>query len=144
MGFFFNTGSVRFSSVAENVAFPLRRHTRMTDAEIQPACVKDSRKSGWKTMDKMPLELSGGMRKRVGLARALALKPSVLLVDEPSSGLDPITTLEIDNLLMKLKAANQTTMVVVTHNVPAHQDRRQARRAARRTHRHAGEGGRVG
>jgi len=70
-------------------------------------------------LDKMPLDLSGGMRKRVGLARALALKPSILLVDEPSSGLDPITTREIDKLLMDLKALHKTTMVVVTHNVPS-------------------------
>jgi phospholipid/cholesterol/gamma-HCH transport system ATP-binding protein len=67
----------------------------------------------------MPLDLSGGMRKRVGLARALALKPSILLVDEPSSGLDPITTREIDKLLMELKSSSKTTMVVVTHNVPS-------------------------
>ena len=67
----------------------------------------------------MPLDLSGGMRKRVGLARALALKPSILLVDEPSSGLDPITTREIDKLLMDLKSSSKTTMVVVTHNVPS-------------------------
>ena len=70
-------------------------------------------------LDKMPLDLSGGMRKRVGLARALALKPSILLVDEPSSGLDPITTREIDKLLMDLKSSSKTTMVVVTHNVPS-------------------------
>ena len=70
-------------------------------------------------LDKMPLDLSGGMRKRVGLARALALKPSILLVDEPSSGLEPITTREIDQLLMDLKALHKTTMVVVTHNVPS-------------------------
>ena len=70
-------------------------------------------------LDKMPLDLSGGMRKRVGLARALALKPSILLVDEPSSGLDPITTREIDKLLIDLRSANKTTMVVVTHNVPS-------------------------
>jgi phospholipid/cholesterol/gamma-HCH transport system ATP-binding protein len=57
------------------------------------------------------------MRKRVGLARALALKPSILLVDEPSSGLDPITTREIDKLLMDLKAQSKTTLVVVTHNI---------------------------
>jgi phospholipid/cholesterol/gamma-HCH transport system ATP-binding protein len=70
-------------------------------------------------LDKMPLDLSGGMRKRVGLARALVLKPSILLVDEPSSGLDPITTREIDKLLMNLKASGKTTLVVVTHNVPS-------------------------
>ena len=70
-----------------------------------------------KDLDQMPLELSGGMRKRVGLARALALDPAILLVDEPSSGLDPITAQEIDTLLLSLKSAGNTTIVVVTHNM---------------------------
>jgi phospholipid/cholesterol/gamma-HCH transport system ATP-binding protein len=68
---------------------------------------------------KMPSEVSGGMRKRVGLARALALDPSILLVDEPSSGLDPVTSLEIDELLLGLKLRRGTTIVVVTHNIPS-------------------------
>ena len=121
MGFLFQYSALFDSlSVAENVAFPLRRHTQMGEDEIQANVRERLAEVGLENeLDKMPLELSGGMRKRAGLARALALKPSVLLVDEPSSGLDPITTLEIDNLLMELKAANQTTMVVVTHNVPS-------------------------
>jgi phospholipid/cholesterol/gamma-HCH transport system ATP-binding protein len=69
--------------------------------------------------NRMPSEVSGGMRKRVGLARALALEPSVLLVDEPSSGLDPITSGEIDDLLLQLKRERGTTIVVVTHNIPS-------------------------
>ena len=69
--------------------------------------------------EKMPADLSGGMRKRAGLARALALDPSILLVDEPSAGLDPMTSSEIDNLLLKLKSERDTTLVVVTHNIPS-------------------------
>jgi phospholipid/cholesterol/gamma-HCH transport system ATP-binding protein len=92
----------------------------MSEAEIADSVRKQLADVGLEgELEKMPLELSGGMRKRVGLARALALKPSILLVDEPSSGLDPITTLEIDKLLMDLKASSKTTMVVVTHNVPS-------------------------
>src|SRR5688572_33484807 len=66
----------------------------------------------------MPTDLSGGMRKRAGLARAMALDPAILLVDEPSAGLDPITSDEIDQLLVALKAKG-TTLVVVTHNIPS-------------------------
>ena len=121
MGFLFQYSALFDSlSVAENVAFPLRRHTRMSEAEIAGSVRERLVEVGLEgELDKMPLDLSGGMRKRVGLARALALKPSILLVDEPSSGLDPITTREIDKLLMDLKSSSKTTMVVVTHNVPS-------------------------
>jgi len=121
IGFLFQYSALFDSlSAAENVAFPLRRHTRMSEAEIADSVRQRLADVGLEgELDKMPLDLSGGMRKRVGLARALALKPSILLVDEPSSGLDPITTREIDKLLMDLKASSKTTMVVVTHNVPS-------------------------
>jgi phospholipid/cholesterol/gamma-HCH transport system ATP-binding protein len=121
IGFLFQYSALFDSlSVAENVAFPLRRHTRMSEAEIAGSVRERLADVGLEgELDKMPLDLSGGMRKRVGLARALALKPSILLVDEPSSGLDPITTREIDKLLMDLKSSSKTTMVVVTHNVPS-------------------------
>ena len=121
MGFLFQYSALFDSlSVAENVAFPLRRHKRMSEAEIAGSVHERLASVGLEgELDKMPLDLSGGMRKRVGLARALALKPSILLVDEPSSGLDPITTREIDKLLIDLKSASKTTMVVVTHNVPS-------------------------
>jgi phospholipid/cholesterol/gamma-HCH transport system ATP-binding protein len=69
--------------------------------------------------DKMPADVSGGMRKRVGLARALALDPPILLADEPSSGLDPVTSQEIDELLLTLKQSEESTMVIVTHNIPS-------------------------
>ena len=69
----------------------------------------------------MPAALSGGMRKRAGLARAMALDPPLLLVDEPSAGLDPITSDEIDELLLDLKKRGGTTLIVVTHNIPSAQ-----------------------
>ena len=121
IGFLFQYSALFDSlSVAENVAFPLRRHTRMSEASIADSVRERLAEVGLEgEQDKMPLDLSGGMRKRVGLARALALKPSILLVDEPSSGLDPITTKEIDKLLMDLKTQSKTTLVVVTHNVPS-------------------------
>jgi phospholipid/cholesterol/gamma-HCH transport system ATP-binding protein len=119
MGFLFQYSALFDSmSVAENVAFPLRRHTSMSEKEIQVAVRERLASVGLENdLDQMPLELSGGMRKRVGLARALALDPSILLVDEPSSGLDPVTTREIDTLLLDLKSAGNTTIVVVTHNM---------------------------
>ena len=121
MGFLFQYSALFDSlSVADNVAFPLRRHTRLPEKEIADSVRERLAAVGLESeLDKMPLDLSGGMRKRVGLARALALNPSILLVDEPSSGLDPITTREIDKLLIDLKSSNKTTIVVVTHNVPS-------------------------
>ncbi len=67
----------------------------------------------------MPADLSGGMRKRAGLARALALEPAILLADEPSAGLDPVTSGEIDELLVDLKERTGATLIVVTHNIPS-------------------------
>jgi phospholipid/cholesterol/gamma-HCH transport system ATP-binding protein len=119
IGFLFQYSALFDSlTVAENVAFPLRRHTQMPEAEIAERVRERLAAVGLEAeLERNPLELSGGMRKRVGLARALALEPSILLVDEPSSGLDPITTREIDNLLTDLKTSGKTTMVVVTHDV---------------------------
>jgi phospholipid/cholesterol/gamma-HCH transport system ATP-binding protein len=120
MGFLFQNAALFDSmSVRENVAFPLRRHTRLDDEAIFVRVREKLASVGLeRDIDKMPSELSGGMRKRVGLARALALDPSILLVDEPSAGLDPITTREIDELLVARKRAG-TTLVVVTHNIPS-------------------------
>jgi phospholipid/cholesterol/gamma-HCH transport system ATP-binding protein len=119
IGFLFQYSALFDSlSVADNVAFPLRRHTQMSKTEIAERVRERLAAVGLEgELESMPLDLSGGMRKRVGLARALALQPSILLVDEPSSGLDPITTREIDNLLTDLKTSGKTTMVVVTHDV---------------------------
>ena len=121
VGFLFQYSALFDSiSVGENVAFPLRRHTRMSGSEIQQRVGELLDQVGLEAhRHKMPSEVSGGMRKRVGLARALALDPTVLLVDEPSSGLDPVTSLEIDELLLSLKQQRGTTIVVVTHNIPS-------------------------
>jgi phospholipid/cholesterol/gamma-HCH transport system ATP-binding protein len=107
-------------SVGENVAFPLRRHTRMSESEIHDRAQHLlSQVSLGNEYDKMPADLSGGMRKRAGLARALALEPAIVLADEPSAGLDPVTAGEIDQLLVELNDRAGTTLVVVTHNIPS-------------------------
>jgi phospholipid/cholesterol/gamma-HCH transport system ATP-binding protein len=121
IGFLFQSGALFDSlSVGENVAFPLRRHTRMGEHEIHDRVIEKLGSVGLADdYGKMPAELSGGMRKRAGLARAMALDPAILLVDEPSAGLDPITSEEIDQLLLDLKAREGTTLIVVTHNIPS-------------------------
>jgi len=119
IGFLFQYSALFDSiSVGENVAFPLRRHTGFSVGEIRDKVDEKLKRVGLAgTYDKMPSEISGGMRKRVGLARALALGPPILLADEPSSGLDPVTSGEIDDLLLDLKHNEGTTMVIVTHNI---------------------------
>ncbi len=107
-------------SVGENVAFPLRRHTRAPDDEIRARAQDLLAQVGLeREYDKMPADLSGGMKKRAGLARALVLSPPIVLVDEPSAGLDPLTAGEIDALLVALNDRSKTTLIVVTHNIPS-------------------------
>jgi phospholipid/cholesterol/gamma-HCH transport system ATP-binding protein len=121
LGFLFQYAALFDSiTVFENVAFPLRRHTNLSETDIENI-VKDKLASVGleKHLNKMPDELSGGMKKRVGLARALAMEPSILLVDEPSAGLDPITSAEIDELILALKRERGVTVVMVTHNIPS-------------------------
>lgn len=102
------------------MAFPLRRNTGKTDPEIRDEAQNLLEKVGLgEEYDHLPSELSGGMRKRAGLARALAMEPSILLIDEPSAGLDPITSHEIDQLLIDIKTKNRATLIVVTHNIPS-------------------------
>jgi len=121
MGFLFQNAALFDSiSVGENVAFPMRRHTRLSDADIRSRARERLAAVGLDDdYEKMPGALSGGMRKRAGLARALALDPTILLVDEPSAGLDPITADEIDTLLLEMKQKRGVTLVVVTHNIPS-------------------------
>jgi len=120
MGFLFQNSALFDSmSVGDNVAFPMRRHTDWSDADIHERAQGKLAAVGLDNeFDKMPGDLSGGMKKRAGLARAMALDPAILLVDEPSAGLDPITAGEIDELLLKTKQGG-TTLVVVTHNIPS-------------------------
>ena len=120
MGFLFQNAALFDSmSVGDNVAFPMRRHTDWSDADIRERAQNKLADVGLeKDFDKMPGDLSGGMKKRAGLARAMALDPAILLVDEPNAGLDPITAGEIDELLVKTKQGG-TTLVVVTHNIPS-------------------------
>ena len=121
IGFLFQNAALFDSiSVGENVAFPLRRHSRLRDADIRARAQQLLERVGLeREYDKMPADLSGGMRKRAGLARALVLEPRILLADEPSAGLDPVTAGEIDALLVELKQRSNTTLVVVTHNIPS-------------------------
>ena len=120
MGFLFQNAALFDSmSVGDNVAFPMRRHTNWSNADIRERARNKLADVGLdKEFDKMPGDLSGGMKKRAGLARAMALDPAILLVDEPSAGLDPMTSHEIDELLVKTKQGG-TTLVVVTHNIPS-------------------------
>lgn len=120
MGFLFQNAALFDSiTVGENVAFPLRRHTDWPDSKIREVARARLADVGLENdYDKMPADLSGGMRKRAGLARAMALDPHILLVDEPSAGLDPITANEIDQLLVDLKRKG-ATLVVVTHDIPS-------------------------
>jgi len=121
IGFLFQNAALFDSiTVGENVAFPMRRHTKLSDREIKERATEKLAAVGLENeYDTMPAALSGGMRKRAGLARALALDPPIVLVDEPSAGLDPITAEEIDTLLLKLKERGGTTLIVVTHNIPS-------------------------
>ncbi len=121
IGFLFQNAALFDSiTVGENVAFPLRRHTELADDEIRARVGEKLAAVGLAhAVELMPAALSGGMRKRAGLARAMALDPAVLLVDEPSAGLDPVTSVEIDDLLVRVKEERGTTLIVVTHNIPS-------------------------
>ena len=119
MGFLFQSAALFDSfTLGDNLALPMRRFKSHPEEEIEQIVQKTLDDLGLGgDRQKMPVELSGGMRKRAGLARALVLEPSILLIDEPSSGLDRVTASEIDELFLKLKKENKTTMVIVTHDI---------------------------
>jgi phospholipid/cholesterol/gamma-HCH transport system ATP-binding protein len=120
MGFLFQHAALYDSlTVAENVAFPLRHHRRelsQSDRSDRVQHLLDE--VGLEgASNKMPSDISGGMQKRVGLARALALEPEILLLDEPTAGLDPISSREIDDLVLKLQREHKMASIVVTHDM---------------------------
>jgi len=106
-------------TVKENVAFGLRMHRRMRESEIQQrveVCLEEVELSG--TEATMPTDLSGGMRKRAALARAIALEPDYVLYDEPTTGLDPHTSTVVGDLILKLQEDLEITSIIVTHDIP--------------------------
>ena len=114
-------GAALFDSltVFENVALPLRERTRMTEAEIGDMVMATLGQLELQGHEyKFPAQLSGGMRKRVGLARALQLKPEILLFDEPTTGLDPVMTQEIYQLFAETQAQSGFTSIIVSHDIP--------------------------
>ncbi|HUD55547.1 MAG TPA: ABC transporter ATP-binding protein [Terracidiphilus sp.] len=120
MGFLFQHAALYDSlTVGENVAFPLQHHRGDMSKSERAKCVNrllaEVGMEG--NLEKMPSDISGGMQKRVGLARALALEPEILLLDEPTAGLDPISSAEINDLIMKLQRERKMASVVVTHNL---------------------------
>jgi phospholipid/cholesterol/gamma-HCH transport system ATP-binding protein len=120
IGFVFQNSALYDSmTVRENLEFPLRRHTLKKMKGSMEQNVREALKNVGleKAIDLMPAELSGGMRKRIGIARSLILKPEVVLYDEPTTGLDPITSSEITNLIKDLQEKYQTTSVIITHDV---------------------------
>jgi phospholipid/cholesterol/gamma-HCH transport system ATP-binding protein len=119
MGFLFQDSALYDSlTVAANVGFPLMRNSEMKEEEREKRIRELLQGVGLdRDLDKMPSEISGGMKKRVGLARALALDPEILLFDEPTAGLDPITAAEIGQLILDLKSRRKMTAVVVTHDI---------------------------
>jgi phospholipid/cholesterol/gamma-HCH transport system ATP-binding protein len=119
VGFIFQSAALYDSmSVRENLEFPLSRHEKLSDEELDKR-IKDALKSVdlEDSIDKMPSELSGGMRKRIGVARTLILNPKIMLWDEPSTGLDPATAREISYLIVKMQKDFNVSSIVVTHDI---------------------------
>ena len=120
MGFLFQHAALYDSlTVEQNVAFPLQHHKKeMSKSDKNDRVTQLLTEVGMEAdLEKMPSDISGGMQKRVGLARALALEPDILLLDEPTAGLDPISAAEIDDLVLKLQQEHHMASIVVTHDL---------------------------
>jgi phospholipid/cholesterol/gamma-HCH transport system ATP-binding protein len=120
IGFSFQSSALYDSmTVRENLAFPLVRHAKhLTRKEVKEQIERVLNEVGLiQTINQMPSELSGGQRKRIGIARTLILRPKIMLYDEPTSGLDPITSIEINNLINQVKHTFNTTSIIITHDL---------------------------
>lgn len=120
IGFLFQGGALYDSmTVRENLEFPLRKQLNTLSKEELDSLIKESLHDVGldEAIDKTPSELSGGMRKRLGLARTLILKPEIMLYDEPTTGLDPITSKEISNLILEVQRKYHTTSIIITHDI---------------------------
>lgn len=119
IGFLFQSAALYDSmTVRENIAFPLRDLKSKPKEEIEELVLEALKNVGLEdAIDKMPSELSGGMRKRIGLARTLILKPEIILYDEPTTGLDPITSREISQLILDIQKKYNTASIIITHDV---------------------------
>ena len=120
IGFMFQNGALYDSmSVRQNLAFTLKHHTKeVADDEIETQIIEALTNVGLEdSIDKMPAELSGGMRKRIALARTLIIQPEIILYDEPTSGLDSITSREISELILSVQKKYKTTSIIITHDM---------------------------
>jgi ABC-type transport system involved in resistance to organic solvents, ATPase component len=129
IGFLFQSSALYDSmTVRENLEFPLNRQQQRIPKEEMESLVREALQNVGlaEAIDKTPLELSGGMRKRLGLARTLILKPEIMLYDEPTAGLDPITSKEISNLILEVQQTYDTSSIIITHDIDC------ARRTANR------------
>jgi phospholipid/cholesterol/gamma-HCH transport system ATP-binding protein len=120
IGFLFQNSALYDSmTVRQNLEFPLKRHSKkLSSKEVDDKVTEALESVGLvEAIDKMPSELSGGMRKRIGLARTLILKPEIILYDEPTTGLDTITSREISELILAIQKKNKTSSVIITHDM---------------------------
>lgn len=120
IGFLFQNGALYDSmSVRQNLAFTLKHHDKtIPSEEVEKQIIEALENVGLEdAIDKMPSELSGGMRKRIGLARAMIIKPEIMLYDEPTSGLDTITSREITELMLSIQKKRKTTSIIITHDM---------------------------